>query len=228
MIGNTYNIEPQRPTVRKPFHFNTSSQLLHIGLVRAATLFDLLQALHICLENSIFQHTFRTLHEHRYIREGISNDFAHWALSACNETGLAERLASVDVREFASMQAVREKIIEIVESHIEQKPDIADRNVNEPFYFCAADVVVQPTPFVADNLTEFVDGLSHVSVHSIHHHFIEARLRLRLASNDFSLWLQEDAGVPEMARHVNRIDIHTATLEDVRRQIIRIVERALN
>jgi hypothetical protein len=64
-------------------------------------------------------------------------------------------------------------------------------------------------------------------VHCIHHHFIEARLRLKLMSNDFSQWLYEDLGLTEAARQLNRIDIYTMTLEDVRNQIIRIVERAL-
>ena len=83
-----------------------------------------------------------------------------------------------------------------------------------------------PTTLVAHNLPEFVDGLARVTVHSIHHHFIEARLRLQLRSNDFSLWLEEEAGRKEAARSLNRIDIYTATMEDVRRQIIRIVEHA--
>ncbi len=77
------------------------------------------------------------------------------------------------------------------------------------------------------HLPEFAEGLRHVSVHSIHHHFIEARLRLKLMSNDFSQWLHEDVGLTETARALNRIDIYTATLESVRRQIVRIVERAL-
>ena len=84
-----------------------------------------------------------------------------------------------------------------------------------------------PTSFVAHNLREFAEGLRGVSVHSVHHHFIEARLRLKLMSNDFSQWLHEDLGLTEAARQLNRIDIYTVTLEDVREQIIRIVERAL-
>jgi hypothetical protein len=66
-----------------------------------------------------------------------------------------------------------------------------------------------------------------VSVHSIHHHFIEARLRLHLMSNDFSQWLHEDVGLTDAARALNRIDIYTTTLDDVRGQMVRILERAL-
>jgi len=86
---------------------------------------------------------------------------------------------------------------------------------------------VMPTKFVAETLRDFAQGLREVSVHSIHHHFIEARLRIKLMSNDFSQWLYEDVGLTDTARALNRIDIYTVTLEDVRKQMLRIVERSL-
>jgi uncharacterized protein DUF5752 len=187
----------------------------------------LLDALRQCPDDSIFQHTFRTLQEHHFLREGFSNDFAHWALSACNEPSLAERLASVDVREFTSVPELRDRFIQILEKYLQRNPEAGRRNADETFYFCASDTVVVPTSFVAHTMHEFAEGLRRVSVHSIHHHFIEARLRLKLMSNDFSQWLHEDVGLTEPARALNRIDIYTATLEDVRGQIVRVVERAL-
>jgi hypothetical protein len=211
----------------KPFYFNTSAHLLRITRHKARTLAELLAALRECPEDSIFQHTFRTLQEHHFLREGYSNDFAHWALSACNEPSLAERLASVDIREFTSVAELRERFVQIVGEYLQLNPETALRGAEETFYFCASDIVVMPTSFVAHTLPEFAEGLRNVSVHSIHHHFIEARLRLKLMSNDFSQWLHEDVGLTEAARALNRIDIYTATLEGVRRQMVRIVERAL-
>jgi hypothetical protein len=67
-----------------------------------------------------------------------------------------------------------------------------------------------------------------VSVHSIHHHFIEARLRLKRMSNDFSVWLEEDVGLKEAANDVERIDIYTNTMEGVRLKIGRIVAQAMS
>jgi hypothetical protein len=211
----------------KPFYFNTSAHLLRITRQKSNTLYEFLEALRECPESSVFQHSFRTLQEHHFIREGFSNDFAHWALSACNEPSLAEGLASVDVREFTSMAELRERFIQIVQSFLQRAPEAGKRTARETFYFCAADTVVIPTSFVAHTLRDFAEGLRGVSVHSVHHHFIEARLRLKLMSNDFSQWLCEDLGLTEAARQLNRIDIYTVTLEDVRSQIIRIVERAL-
>jgi hypothetical protein len=211
----------------KPFYFNTSAHLLRITKWKANTLAELLSALRDCPEDSIFQHTFRTLEEHHFLREGFSNDFAHWALAACNEPSLAEGLAGVDVREFTSVAELRGRIIQILEKYLEADPEAGRRAAEETFYFCASDIVVMPTSFEAHALHEFAEGLRRVSVHSIHHHFIEARLRLKLMSNDFSQWLHEDVGLTETARALNRIDIYTATLENVRGQIVRIVERAL-
>jgi hypothetical protein len=211
---------------RAPFYFNSAAHILRIGRERATNLSELLEGLRTCPNDSIFQHTFQTLQEHHFIREGFSNDFAHWAFAACNEVGLAERLAAIDVRAFTSISDLRNRLVAIVEQYLRYNPRAHDRTALEPFYFCASDTVVIPTPFVARNLAEFIESLKRVSIHSIHYHFIEARLRLKLSSNDFSVWLEEEMELGPVADRLNRIDIYTSTLHDVREQILRILERA--
>ncbi len=223
----TVTAAPLQRIPAKPFCFNASAHLLRITKYKANTLPELLDALRACPDDSIFQHAFRTLEEHHFLREGFSNDFAHWTLTACNEPSLAEALASVDVREFTSVPDLRERFIQIVEKFLEGDPSAGQRVADETFYFCAADIVVLPTSIEAHTMHEFAEGLRRVSVHSIHHHFIEARLRIKLMSNDFSQWLHEDVGLTETARALNQIDIYTATLEDVRGKIVRILERSL-
>ncbi len=217
----------ERPLCKSvtPFYFNTSEHLLRIGAQKASTLHELLPELQTCPDDSIFQHTFRTLQEHHFIRQGFSNDFAHWSLSACHEPILAEQLASVDVREFTTIDCLRRRIVEILGAFLQKHPRSGAHHEHAPFYFCASDIVVLPTPFAPNSLPGFLDGLKRVSVHSIHHHFIEARLRLKRMSNDFSHWLEEELGLSEAADSIERIDIYTNSTEDVRRQISRIVEQ---
>lgn len=224
----TSTSRPPLRTPDKPFYFNTSESLLRIGRQKAGTLCELLQALRECPDDSIFQHTFRTLQEHHFIRQGFSNDFAHWSLFACHEPILAEQLASVDVREYTAIEGLRGRMIEIVNDFLHGHPSAGNRPAHEPFYFCASDIVVLPTPFVPESVRGFLDGLRAVSVHSVHHHFIEARLRLKRMSNDFSQWLDEEVGLSDAAQAIERIDIYTNTLEGVRQQIAGIVERSLN
>lgn len=221
----------EKPVLRKPqkpFYFNTSEHLLRIGRQRASNLSELLEALQTVPDDSIFQHTFRTLQEHHFIRQGFSNDFAHWSLFACNEPALAEQFASVDIREFTAIEGLRRRMVEILDEFLESHNMSGSRAAHEPFYFCASDIIVLPTAFCADTLKGFLDGLNQVSVHSIHHHFIEARLRLHRMSNDFSQWLEEEVGLPDAADAIERIDIYANTMEGVRRQIARIVSQAMN
>jgi Family of unknown function (DUF5752) len=217
---------PRNPS--KPFYFNTSEHLVRIGRQKACNLSELLDAMQTCPEDSIFQHTFRTLQEHHFIRQGFSNDFGHWSLSACNEPALAEQLASVDVREFTAIAGLRARMLEILGQYLHSSPHSGPRAADEPFYFCASDIVVLPTPFKADSLKEFLNGINQISVHSIHHHFIEARLRLHCMSNDFSHWLEEETGLEQAADAIEKIDIYTNTMEGVRLQIARILSQAIN
>ncbi len=94
----------------------------------------------------------------------------------------------------------------------------------EPFYLMASELVVIPTPYVARNLEEFADGLRKVSIHGIYYHFIDARLRLKLNTNDFSVWLDKELDMPRAADRINHIDIYTLTLEGVRRGILKVLE----
>ena len=212
---------------RTPFQFNSAAHLIRIGREKAGNLAELLEALKVCPDESIFQHTFQTLREHHFIREGFSNDFAHWAFASCNEVALAERLAGIDVREVTSIAALRQRLVDIVGAYLRQNPRAGERAAFEPFYFSASEVVVIPTPFEAHDLAEFADGIRHVSLTSIHFHFIDARLRLKLDSNDFSLWLEHELDLGRLADRINRIDIYTSTLHDVRRAILRFVQSAL-
>ena len=184
---------------RAPFYFNSAAHLLRIEREKATTLGELLAALRAVPSESIFQHTFRTLQEHHFIREGFSNDFSHWAFASCNEVGLAERLAAIDVREFTSISSLRDRLIRIIEEYLQKNPRAASRTAMEPFYLMASDLVVVPTPYVARNLEEFADGLRKVSIHSIYYHFIDARLRLKLNNSDFSVWLEREMDLTHAA-----------------------------
>lgn len=217
---------PASQIAANPFQFSSAASLIRIEREQARTLDQLLSALRSCSEASIFYHTFQTLEEHHFIREGLTNDFAHWTYGDLNEAELAEQLGGIDVRGFTSVADLRAQLIATVESYFRESPASHDRLASKPFYFCSSQTVVTPTPFIAHNLDEFIDALQRVSIHTIHHHFIDARLRLKLATNDFSVWMEKELGLNRAAALLNRIDIYTSTLDDVRRQILRVLRAA--
>ncbi len=213
---------------RYPFLLRAGAHLIRIEPQRANTLAELLEGLRACSDGSIFEHTFQSLQEHHYFTEGFSNDFAQWVMAACNEAPLAERLSAVDVRDFTEIASLRARLVETVESYLAQTPEAASRPAFEPFYFYTSELFVVPTPYEARNLEEFRQCVENASLHSIHYHFVDARLRLKLDSNDFSAWLEEVLELPKAAAEIKRIDFYTLTLEGVRKKILEAVDRELH
>src|SRR5258708_38378603 len=65
-------------TASKAFYFNSSAHLLRIGQERATSLSELLAALRTRPDDSIFHHTFRTLEDHHFIRQGFPRALSPW------------------------------------------------------------------------------------------------------------------------------------------------------
>src|SRR5260370_12287457 len=107
---------------------------------------ELLDALRTCSDACIFQHTFQTLEEHHFIRAGFSNDFSHWAFSACNEVELAERLAALDVREFTSIASLRKEVVRPLEGYLQKNPRAATPAPPQPFYLLPSTFLPLPPP----------------------------------------------------------------------------------
>ena len=100
-----------------PFQFATASYLIRIENQAAANLAELEQGINECSDGSIFYHTFQSLGRHHFLTEGFSNDFAQWVQSSRNRPALAEQLASLDVREYVSLDALRKDLAQIVGPH---------------------------------------------------------------------------------------------------------------
>lgn len=203
-----------------PFQFCAASSLTRMTGLQANSLGELLENLRSCSDDSIFNHTFQSLEEHHFLTEGFSNDFAQWVLAACNEPRLAERLAAKDIRQYASISMLRTDFVRTVEEQLAQTPESARRTALQPFYFCETVTVAVPTSWKASTLQEFCEALRHVSIHTVHYHFVTARLREPLTVNDFSDWFERGLGLKDLGERIDGIDIYTNTLEGVRERIL--------
>jgi hypothetical protein len=213
--------------VNAPFEFATASYLIRIGNQEAANLAELEQGINECSDGSIFYHTFQSLGRHHFLTEGFSNDFAQWVQSSRNRPALAEQLASLDVREYVSLAALRADLSRVVGNYCKANPVDAVQPGFEPFYFCESTEETLPLEIEAHDLKEFRDGLKQLPHASMQFHFISSRLRLHLRSNDFSQWLGDDLGLKDLARRVNQIDVYANTLDSARNRIINLVEKEI-
>lgn len=211
-------------TTSQPFQFATASYLTQVENQKATNIGELLDGLEHASDAAIFNHTFQSLGRYHFLTEGFSNDFAQWVLAGLNRPALAERLASVDVRDYVSIPELRADLRRIVSEYAEASPGQVLQQAFEPFYFCQAVEVTIPLPWDARTLAGFRAGLERLGHSSFYHHFIASRLRLQLRTNDFSHWFSSALGMDTLAERTNRIDIYTNTLDTAKRELIELLD----
>jgi hypothetical protein len=207
----------------KPFEFVAVAALTRIDNEVAWTLAELQSGLEQCSDASIFHHTFQTLGRHHFLTEGFSNDFAQWVLAAANRDELAEQLAALDIRDYLTIAELRSDLRRLVGDYCAAHPRLAEQTALERFSFCESVQVTLPLDYPGATLDEFCRGIERLSHASFHFHFVSSRMRLGFRTNDFSLWLANEAGLESLAARVNRIDIYTNTLDSARTEMLRLI-----
>ena len=205
-----------------PFTFHTKlEQTLLLGK-RARNLRTLIQGVREAPDASIYHHTHRFLLQHHYLSPEPPNDFAYWATEVLNDKVLGERLWSIDIVQFGSIGALRERLLAVLEDHAEGMERNADAPRGEEFHFLASRIFVLPTPLIVTSLATFRDALQRVTINAIYYHMFDARLRLGRSDNDFSRWL-DDEGYHGLASEIRDLDPYTQTLEGLRQRLISMV-----
>lgn len=212
---------------QNPFQFVTATYLTRILNQQARNLAELLEGLRECSDASIFHHTFQSLGRHHFLTEGFSSDFAQWVLAGANQPGLAERLASLDIRSYLSLAELRADLAGVVGEFDELHQTEARLGTFEPFYFCESIEVTVPLGIEARDLAQFREGVARLSHSAFNFHFISSRLRLHLGTNDFSHWLEKELSLQALARRVNRIDIYTNTIEGAQKKLLALIDQEL-
>lgn len=210
-----------------PFYFYTSSNLVELTGEKADTLDELVTLLKRCSGSAIFYHVFQSFRERHFAIDKYHSDFAQWISTSLDEEAIAERLGALDVRDFTSIRAMRESMIQIIENHLQEFPQSRGHKGKTPFFFCQSVSVVMPTRHIAWGLEDFYRIIEDIGIRSIYYHLIEARLRLGIHTNDFSYWVRTSLKRNELAQRIEEIDIYLHNLEEIRQMILQYVQEEM-
>ncbi|HLC41206.1 MAG TPA: DUF5752 family protein [Methylomirabilota bacterium] len=210
-----------------PFVFIGCIELLEDVGLRAQSERELIERLEEVPAGSIFYHTYGYFLRHRYFVGPYANDFATWAVVHLRDQMLGERLAVVDPFEFDTLEQLREELISVIDDHLSHLSAVPRADYGEPFYFVQSHVVEVPTGHEAWGLEEFRGCLADVDASAIYYHLVEARARLGRRSGDFAAWLRESLSRPDLAEHVERIDLYLSSLERVRARVLNLLVEAI-
>lgn len=211
----------------RPFVFYTSVPLVELTGERARNLWELAELVERADISSIYFHTHHYVREHHFLSQEYPSDFAYWVAEILQEKALGEKLAFVDVRNFSSIQALREEILSLLRGHLGGKGNVRDVSPGLEFYFRRTINIVVPAGHTASTLVEFRDCLQRVDNNSLYFHLIESRLRDGSPGNDFSGWLLECLGKERLAAQMAEVDPYGRTLDETRQRLLNLVDREL-
>jgi hypothetical protein len=215
---------------KEPFKFCTRLHLSELTGLRATTLGQLLALIKEVPGSCVYHHTHRFLQQHQYLSPEPPNDFAYWVTDILGEDELGEKLASIDTMQYPTIRSLRDKIAQTIEQYLNDSSfaKLKFARSGEEFHFIKSVSFILPTNYIVYDLKEFAGVLKKITIDSIYFHIFEARLRLEKPTNDFSFWIENSLGDKELADDISGFDPYTRTLEDLRKTLIRIIERRIS
>ncbi|MBN1446583.1 MAG: hypothetical protein JXA28_01530 [Bacteroidetes bacterium] len=207
-------------TGREPFAFKDCTLAAIATGKRAQNLRELRDHLMHVDTGCIYYHFWGGRLRPQFDEPEFNNDFAAWCKHALRDDIVAERLSVVDPTGFASMEDLRNEVIEILEERLYEREFIPWAKTDEQFSLIRSQIVVFATPHTISEPEQLPEIIPHVSTSSIFYHFIDARRRTPDRKDDFSTWLEGLNGKhAKLLARLADVDPYFVTLSDLRGQL---------
>jgi hypothetical protein len=195
--------------------------LLAIGTGRkAVTLPEFRDGLQAIDPASIYYHFWGALLHPRFEEREYNNDFASWMRHGLHDAHLAERMAVVDPTDYPELESLRQDLVDLVEERLDESEHLSWARATQAFEFMRSQIVVFDTRNRLDDPDELAELIPHLSTGSIFYHFIDARRRVPVAQDDFSVWLSGlDGEYDELIDRLGGIDPYFGSLAELREQL---------
>ena len=191
------------------------------GLNTAINLRELRDRLERCPIESIFHHLCETVVRPTFDDPEFRNDFAVWAAHQLGDRVLAERFGIINPYTFESFEAIREHMIEIIEDRLAELDYTPTAPRGADFRFMRAVTVIFDTRVKLETPHDLIENLPNFSLSSIYYHYVEARRRTPMRTDDFTAWLSDFGnGTEELRQALGDIDFYFLSLAQLRDQLI--------
>lgn len=157
-----------------------------------------------------------------------ANDFAAWARHGLHDHKLAERLSMIDPAEFADIESLRRELVEVLEQRIDEGEYLTWAKPDQQFQFIRSQIVVFDTGRTLVQPAELVAAVPAMSAGSVYYHFVDARRRPPMRTDDFRAWLAcFDGEYAALSDALAEVDPYFTTLTGLREELARVVRTAL-
>jgi hypothetical protein len=161
------------------------------GVQPAINLRELRERVEVCPQESLFHHFCETVIRPSFDDPRLRNDFSLWTLNCLGDNVLSERLGVINPYEFFELENLREFLISVLDTRLDEQSCIPWVKASEPFIFMSSNTIVFRTGVLLSNPAELLSAFREMSTSSIYYHFVDGKRRTPRGRDDFSAWLLE-------------------------------------
>ena len=210
-----------------PFHVKDCSLALIATGEAAASLVELRDQLYRIPTSSLYYHFWGGRLRLSFAHPEYHNDFSYWAHFSLHDEILTERLSIIDPTEYADLEELRKRVIDIIEERLEEIEYVVWTRENK-FHFLRSIIVVYDVGQKTMAPSELKGIIPKIPLTSIFYHFIDARRRTQEGSDDFSLWLSSfDRQFSELISKIKLIDPYFLSLSEIRQKLVELFNQYL-
>ncbi|HEY3933102.1 MAG TPA: DUF5752 family protein [Gemmatimonadales bacterium] len=187
-----------------------------------STLDDLLHAVKTASDSVIEHHLMRCVLEDHFELHEFPNDLARWCWDSLGDHALGEQLGLVDPYRHASIASLREALATMISQRIDQQDVQLVCRPGLELQLMQSRLIAYRTDEEFTTPVALAEALPQFTLPSIFFHVHEARRRSGNRTDDFSQWLADRAGEPEIVAAIRAIDFYFLNLIQLREELQRI------
>lgn len=204
-----------------PFFVKTCSLAAIATGERASSLLELRDKLLSIDEGCIYYHFWGGRMNAKFTQSQYHNDFAGWAHLRLHDHVLAEKLSVIDPTEHDHLESLRQEILEVVESRLDDYEIVLWTKREDQFYFIRSTIIVFESKISIERPLDLPFALEKLPPSSIFYHFIDARMRTQEKQDDFSVWLRTNGDhYEDLIEKIQSIDPYFLSLTELRDELV--------
>lgn len=198
------------------------------GLDSALNIRELRERIAVCPIECLYHHFCETVIRPTFDNPEFRNDFSIWCLLTLGDRKLAEQLGILNPYDFANLDELRAKIVEVLDERLSELTYIPSANLGDEFQFMQAVTVIFDTRKEITSPQELVAHIPLMSESSLYYHFVEAHRRTEGSTDDFTVYLQDfDGEFKELIQAFARIDFYFLNLHELRLALKEAIESTM-
>ena len=141
-------------------------------------------------DDVIYYHFWGGLLRPHFVDPEYQNHFAGWAYHDLHDRRLAEKLSIINPANYASIEELRQEVIEVFEDRMDEDDAASRVEAEHPFFFMRSQIVIFDTRLRVATPEDLTGMIPKLSLGSLFYHFIDSRRRNASGGDDFAEWLK--------------------------------------